>query len=339
MLPTRLNRSARLRGFTLIELLVVIAIIAILIALLLPAVQQAREAARRTECKNQLKQLGLALHNYHDSNLTFPMGTRYPISAPNWRVGILPYLDQAALYNNVDINSQATIGGFSSKREDSGSYGYGTGRNAVLKGLAVPNWNCPSSPNSKNASGQSPTYNNAELGQTMDYVGIAGATPDPGGNTGVCSGTTGYGGIFCENGMLFPNGNTRIRDVTDGASNTMIVGEQSGRVGGTKDIRANYHGGWAGFTVTQRPASMTGSPWGSATTTLRYPINAGLSVCVGGSGCDATYDGNTVLNSFHPGGTQVLLVDGSVHFLSENMNLNTFRSLGARNDGQVVGQF
>ena len=80
------------RGFTLIELLVVIAIIAILIALLLPAVQQAREAARRTQCRNNMKQLGLAIHNYHDNNRKFPMGTRYPTSAPNWRIAILPFL-------------------------------------------------------------------------------------------------------------------------------------------------------------------------------------------------------------------------------------------------------
>lgn len=338
MLRTLTNRNARTRGFTLIELLVVIAIIAILIALLLPAVQQAREAARRTECKNQMKQLGLALHNYHETYTTFPIGTRNPISAPNWRVGILAFLDQTALYNQLDLNSQATVGGFSTRREDSGSYGYGTGANAILAGLTVPGLNCPSSTNSANASGQSPTYNNAERGQTMDYVGIAGATPDPGGNAGMCSGTTGYGGIFCENGMLFPNRSVRIAEVTDGSSNTIIVGEQSGKVG-TLDIRANYHGGWAGFTVGGRPSAMTGSPWGSGVSTMRYPINSDRTVCASGSGCDATYDGNTVLNSFHPGGTQVLLVDGSVHFLSESINMDTFRRLSARNDGQVVGEF
>ncbi|MCA9069052.1 MAG: DUF1559 domain-containing protein [Planctomycetaceae bacterium] len=337
MLRTVTNRNARSRGFTLIELLVVIAIIAILIALLLPAVQQAREAARRTECKNQMKQLGLALHNYHETYLTFPIGTRTPISAPNWRVGILAFLDQTALYNQLDLNSQATIGGFSTQREDSGSYGYGTGANSILAGLTIPGWNCPSSTNSTNASGQSPTYNNAERGQTMDYVGIAGATPDPGGSA-VCSGATGYGGIFCENGMLYPNGNVRIAEVTDGSSNTIIVGEQSGKVG-TQDIRANYHGGWAGFTTGGLPSAMTGSPWGSGISTMRYPINSDETVCTGGTGCDTTYDGNTVLNSFHPGGTQVLLVDGSVHFLSESINMDTFRRLSARNDGQVIGEF
>ncbi|MEW4530248.1 DUF1559 domain-containing protein [Maioricimonas sp. JC845] len=332
------NRVSRRRGFTLIELLVVIAIIAILMALLLPAVQQAREAARRTQCKNQMKQLGLALHNYHDVNLTFPIGTRAPISAPNWRVGLLPYLDQAPLYNALDIDSQATVGGFSSEREDSGSYGYGTGANAVLAGLAIPVWNCPSSDFSTNASGQSPTYNNAERGQTHDYVGIAGGTPDPSGRSGVCSAVTGYGGIVCENGLLYPNASRRMRDVVDGTSNTMIVGEQSGPVG-ELDIRANYHGGWAGFTTSGRPSQMTSSPWGSGTTTVRYPINADETICDGSSGCNSTYDLNTTLSSYHTGGTHSLLCDGSVRFISENMAMETLIQLSIRNDGTVMGEF
>lgn len=328
----------RRRGFTLIELLVVIAIIAILVALLLPAVQQVREAARSAECKNQVHQLSFALHNYHNSNNSFPMGTRAPVSAPNWRMAVLPYMEQNALYNTVDIDSQATVGGFSSKREDSGTYGYGTGPNAILAGLTLPGWNCPSSPLSSNASGQSPTYNNAELGQTHDYVAIAGGTPDINGQTGKCSGVTGYGGIFCENGMLYPNGIVRIRDVTDGTSNTLMIGEQSGMVG-RKDIRANYHGGWAGFTTSAKPSAMTGSPWGSGTTTVRYPINADETICNGSSGCNSTYDANTTLSSLHPGGTHGLLGDGTVRFLSENMDLNILLLLSIRADGRPVGQY
>ena len=95
----------RKRGFTLIELLVVIAIIAILIALLLPAVQQAREAARRSQCKNNMKQIGLALHNYHDVFTTFPIGGLKNSRGPNWRVGLLPYMDQAPAYNQVSFAS------------------------------------------------------------------------------------------------------------------------------------------------------------------------------------------------------------------------------------------
>ncbi len=334
------RRALRRAGFTLIELLVVIAIIAVLIALLLPAVQQAREAARRTQCKNQLKQLGLAIHNYHDTMLTFPIGSRFPVGAPNWRAGILPYLDQSALFNTIDMNASANIGGFSSEREDTpGTYGYGTGRNAILAGLVVPGWNCPSSINSTTAAAQTPTFNNLSRGQTHDYVGISGSSPDPAGRTTVCSAVTGYGGIFCQNGMMFANGVSRIRDCRDGTSNTFIVGEQSGRVG-TLDIRANYQGGWAGFTSAAQPAAMTGSPYGAGITTVRYPINAPLSNCnVSSTGCDTVYDANTVLNSYHDGGTHVLMCDGAVRFLSTSMDFGILTRLAARDDLQTVGEF
>jgi prepilin-type N-terminal cleavage/methylation domain-containing protein/prepilin-type processing-associated H-X9-DG protein len=334
------NRS----GFTLVELLVVIAIIGILIALLLPAVQAAREAARRAHCTNQLKQIGLALHNYHDSYNSFPHGARCSLGAMNWRVAILPQMEQLSLYMSLDINMQGEAGAFVSKREDSypSNCTYGTGRNAILAGLAVPGWNCPSSPLSKNASGQSPTFNNAERGQTHDYVGISGATWDQSTRTNGCSVPTGYGGIFCENGMLAANVWLRIRDVTDGTSNTMIVGEQSGRVG-DKDIRANYLGGWGGFGTCTKPSQITDSAtktWGAGITTVRYPINAGATFCgASTSGCDQTYDANTILNSFHPGGTNGLLVDGSVRFLRETMELETLRRLSVRDDGLVVGEF
>ncbi len=326
-------------GFTLIELLVVIAIIAILIALLLPAVQQAREAARRTECKNNMKQLGLALHNYHDTNKKFPHGTRNPLGAPNWRVCILPFMEQTALYNQLDLSNQSNIGGFSSQRTNNTSYGYGSAENSILAGLTLPGWGCPSSTNPLNDTATSPLMNNVLAGLTPHYVGIAGATPDPSGDANACYGPFSYGGIWCGNGMLFPNGWMAIRDCLDGTTNTIIVGEQSGRVG-TGVISANYHGGWAGFTTGGLPSTWSsGSPWGAGTTTIRYPINSDTTICASGSGCDNTYDANTVLNSEHPGGTQVLLTDGSVRFLSETIDMDTYRQLGARNDGQVLSEF
>ena len=337
-------RLQRRWGFTLVELLVVITIIGILIALLLPAVQAAREAARRAQCVNYMKQIGLALQCYHDSRQIFPHGTRGPTGAPNWRVMLLPYMEQGALYEQLDVNSQLSIGGFSTQREDGTTYGYGTGRNAVLAGLTVPGWNCPSNSSSKNASGQTPTFNNASKGQTHDYVGISGATPDPGGRTGFCSQVTTYGGIFCQNGMLYPNGWVKIAEVSDGTANTMMVGEQGGLVtgaGGPWDIRADYHAGWSGFTSTSLPAGWltTDGPWGAGVTTVRYPINAGRDVCVAGSGCDTTYDGNTVLNSMHPGGCNVLLVDGSVRFLVQTISMDTLGRLSSKNDARTPEPF
>ncbi|MDZ7620258.1 MAG: DUF1559 domain-containing protein [Patescibacteria group bacterium] len=334
------------RAFTLVELLVVIAIIGILIALLLPAVQSAREAARRMQCSNQMRQIALALHNYHDAMKSFPHGTRWPIGAPNWRVMVLAYMEQKALSDQLDLSSQLSVGGFSTQREDTGSCGYGTPgvhRNAILAGLTVAGWNCPSSRSSTNATGQTPTYNNRSEGQTHDYVGIAGSTPDPGGRgTRVCSDViTRYGGnIYCQNGVFFPDGAVRIARVTDGTSHTMFVGEQSGLVG-TADIRACYHAGWAGcfnddYKAAQ-PINMRadGDYWCSGVTTIRYPIN--LRKTAGGA--SQTHNANTVLNSNHPGGTHGALVDGSVQFLSEAMDLEILRRLAAKDDGQTVGEF
>jgi prepilin-type N-terminal cleavage/methylation domain-containing protein/prepilin-type processing-associated H-X9-DG protein len=335
------RHNVRKRGFTLIELLVVIAIIAILIALLLPAVQQAREAARRSTCKNNLKQLGLALHNYHDAFLRFPIGEQSPYYRPNWRAPILPYLDQAPAYNQMNFDVSTTAGGFASQNSG-GSYGYGSGAgsNAVLKTLRVPVYNCPSSPHGNNANDSANVKNNYDLGQTMDYVGIAGATPDPAGRTNVCSATgAGYGnGTYCNNGVLAPNDCFRMRDIKDGTSNTVVVGEQSGQVNG-QDSRSNYYGGWSGMGTSAKMNTLgSGSNWGSGTTTVMYSVN---SFWNSGAGDEAyrTYGANTVLGSYHTGGTHVLLVDGSVRFVSDNMDFGTLANLCSKNDGQVLGEF
>src|SRR3569623_1120558 len=204
------NRSVR-AGFTLIELLVVIAIIAVLIALLLPAVQQAREAARRSQCKNNLKQVGLALHNYADACKTFPLGQQGSIQKGGWRVALFPYLDQAPLYNN--INTQDVY--------DS----------TALQGLVLPVWINPSS----SLPATQPqvwvswwTYNNHMV---PSYQGIMGAYPDPAGRTSTYSASN-YGGWWTNNGILVWNQVNGFNSCPDGASNTIIVGEQSGRVTG-----------------------------------------------------------------------------------------------------------
>ena len=332
------------RGFTLIELLVVIAIIGVLVALLLPAVQQAREAARRTQCRNSLKQLGLALHNYHDAMSTFPTGVMGPNYKPNWRVHLLPYLDQAVIYNRLDFQINANIGAFSS-RNTAGTFGYGTGANSILKGLAIPVYNCPSGTlgTTANRLAPEPRNNNLDNGQTHDYVGIMGATPDPAGRTtGTCSGTTGYGGIFCNNGMLMPNLTKRVRDCTDGLSNTMMIGEQSGPVNGF-DLRSNYWGGWSGYTsgnlvtLYRDPALLSASTgaYQTSTTTVRYANNAPTT----GAGANDTYDANTVLTSSHTGGIHGLFGDGSVRFISDNIHFPTLLQICARDDGQVIGEF
>ena len=312
----KLWKSRPVRGFTLIELLVVIAIIAILIALLLPAVQQAREAARRSTCKNNMKQQGLALHNYHDVYTTFPFGQRYACGGPNWRVAILPYLDQAPVYKKLNWNANINFLG----------NGYNNGAQ-VFQGLLIPVYKCPSSPMDPFANPNS--WSNPQRGMTHDYIAISGSNHP---NQQSLCGNTDYGGRVCRNGLMMANLTSRIRDATDGVSNTLLVGEQSGQVG-TKDLRNNYYGGWSGVCRSNPPPGNT--HWGSGATTIRYKINSQTTA----SGSDNTWDFNTILNSFHTGGIHVTMGDGSTRFISENINFNTLLNLGSMNDGIPVGQF
>jgi prepilin-type N-terminal cleavage/methylation domain-containing protein len=327
-LASRTPVSVRTRsGFTLIELLVVIAIIAILIALLLPAVQQAREAARRTQCKNHLKQIGLAMHNYHDIHNSFPIGSRFYNA--NWRASILPQLDQAPAFAMLDFSRTMWSGASATNCYAS---------NPILQTLRVPAYNCPSS--TLPVSSKNNTSNNPCDGQAMDYIAIAGAYVDPAGNTtSYCSQLTNQQSYICNNGMFAPNEVFRLRDCTDGSTNTMLVGEQSGRVAGS-DFRSAYYGGWSGFTRPERAPAITSAldTYGTGITTIRdgNKINHQTANPPGGN---TVYRGNTVLNSFHTGGIHIVLTDGSIRFLSDNVDFATFKLLAVRNDSQVIGEF
>jgi len=340
--PGQFPKSSRSRGFTLIELLVVIAIIAVLIALLLPAVQQAREAARRSQCKNNLKQLGLAFHNYHDVHQTFPMGAMAPYWKGNWRFSLLPFLEETALYNQLTRVAPVQTDGFAGKRSDTNTLGTYGANFGVLENLKVAVYSCPSSALPSNNNSTTPTANNAQHGQTHDYVGVMGGYPDPASTprTSVCStGVASARGYPCENGILYFNGNVRMRDVTDGLSNTLIVAEQSGMVNG-RDYRANYQGGWSGFynSATDRPATTTTTGnFVAGVTTIFFAIN--LKTTAPPAGTNQQYAYNTVINSFHTGGIHVLQGDGSVRFVSENIAMATLRTVASKDDGNVVGEY
>ncbi len=334
-----LRRNRWYRAFTLIELLVVIAIIAILIALLLPAVQQAREAARRSQCKNNLKQVALALHNYHSTSNTFPQGqSRYGpgrgaswCCGGNWRVMVLPYMDQAPVYGKIDWDGAYSFGG-------STNYARYAGGAEVFAGLTMSTFICPSSTLEPNDDS---VINNPQKGQGHHYVGISGALGVGSFGNVNCD----YGGVVRGNGIMGINRNSRMAHITDGSSNTIIVAEQSARVnlgGRERNLTNNYYGGWSGYAGRQATDRVGRPHWGAGTTCIRYKINHGngRNKPVGGiPGADNTWDFNTIVNSYHTGGIHVGIADGSVRFLSENINFTTFNRLGSMNDGDVVGEF
>lgn len=319
-------KNRRSRGFTLIELLVVIAIIAILIALLLPAVQQAREAARRTQCKNNLKQLGLALHNYHDTFTIFPPGGNYPGLA-SFLVVILPYLDQSPAYNQFNFNSD-----FDTR---SGYRPFTPAQQTLFSTLYVPGLNCPSSELPAMSLGQGCT---SFLVQRPNYVGVAGAVISPTDGTTITGTNTGYSYTnLASIGVLHVNGGTRIRDLVDGTSNTIMVGEQ-GRplTNGTDNRSCMWCGGaWEGCYY---PGGATaGSQFCQNLSSVLYPINnmaPGLA-----PGADTPYKYSNPFSSRHVGGAQFVRADGTVVFLSDNINFTTLLRLAAINDGNVVGDY
>ena len=350
MNPIHARIAVRRRAFTLIELLVVVAIIGVLIGLLLPAVQKVREAANRMRCANNMKQIGIALHNYHNSNDSFPIGQKgtggWSVGAVgNWRVMIFPYMEMDNVYRSLQLSNMRSATS-----------------NAVLASKVFPSWNCPSSslppfyPDSGSApygTAQTWTFDQggADAHQIAAYIGIMGAYPDPNGNNARVyipgPGSGNYGHYFVDNGMLLTNEAASISTCIDGTSNTIIVAEQSGKVG-NYDIRNRYYSTWGGCTfqptvsymnANPAPAGQWGSPswdmYGDGTTAVRYLPNAKTA----GPGAQYIYNSNTILNSFHPGGINILLADGSVRFLTDNIDFTTLGKLCARDDGLPIGDY
>lgn len=323
------QQRARL-GFTLVELLVVIAIIGILVGLLLPAVQAAREASRRMSCSNNVKNIVLAMHNYHDTYRKFPYGSynlreTWPSNGTNWRVGVMPFMELDTVYDKLQFTSISHFmaGGAAGSNALSG--------NEVLKNFAPETYRCPSS--AIDPFDIAPVSNNNGSAMNVSYAGIQGAArPVPGGSPN--SGTRDCGhGWSCENGTLFANGQIRMADITDGTANTMLIGEQSGLVKGI-NISSNYYGAWYG---TRHPRRITDTTckdlWQTGTTCVRFAPNSNI-VQVGAT--DRMYRNNTVLNSFHPGGIMSGLADGSVRFIPETINFVMFKQICCRNDGLPV---
>ncbi len=324
--------SAPRSGFTLIELLVVIAIIAILVALLLPAVQQAREAARRSSCKNNLKQLGVALHNYHDTHNVLPPGAIHGNTTNNvsWHGMILPYIEQGPLYDT--INFSQTLVGYT-----------GVAVSAHMTRNRIETFLCPSGTlvNSR----QSTLY-------TTHYYGNGGAknrtgsdgNPVPmevvnygcdGGATACQTDNTTAQGGFSQHGVLTRNSRIGFRDITDGTSNTILVMEIS-------QDRVFYTSGAEPSTFYRRWSR--GGTGGESIPfkNVAHPPNSngGQSVLEDGSrnpSCSGVCKlGDVSMGSNHKGGCQVVMADGSVKFVSENIDLNVLKGVASRNGNEVA---
>jgi len=321
------------RGFTLVELLVVIAIIGILIALLLPAVQAAREAARRAQCSNHLKQIGLAMHNYHTALRCFPpggMSTGYLYTPPlQWILPhhhLLPYIEQESLYEGLnDLELDTPWTGASSWPE-------------VTKGVVVPTYLCPS---------------DGRGGPLYDLTNIPSYAPDF--------------RLFRSNYLVFVSGTqddhvldepagqravfrfkyaTKIRDITDGTSSTMCFGEYlTGHSEDDQRAWVFWAGGGCGWIhVANTPNTSAYDvlhPYicesDDDLPELNLPCTAGTyDSCSGG--CQES-DLSAASRSRHPGGVHVLLCDGAVRFVSESIDLATWQYLGWMDDGQIIGEF
>lgn len=312
------------RGFTLIELLVVIAIIAILIALLLPAVQQAREAARRSQCKNNLKQLGLALHNYHDIHGLFPAASYLDKAGGSinsqwaWSVMILPQLDQAPAFNILDIGPS--------------TFEQAAGDPVRLKILITPMsvFICSSDPEG-GVNRNRPFLQKAGGGLCVGMI-LAQEVEFAKSNYMGCNGNR-------DNDGIFDSGNNRkvgIRDITDGTTNTIMVGERGSRDG-------HWAGVWAGQELTCDGIT---NVWCLAGKT-EYQMNTGKFSDQ--SSTDATDNPLLAFSSPHEGGAHFLLADGSVRFISENIEWDDdptggndrgiYHNLGSIQDNNVVDEF
>jgi prepilin-type N-terminal cleavage/methylation domain-containing protein len=309
------SRHDTMTGFTLVELLVVIAIIGILIALLLPAVQAAREAARRTQCTNNLKQIALALHNYHDSLKVFPPSSTsgfgagvwsYPGSGPtdpgihlhSFASLLLPYLEQGNIADRIDYNVSSL-----------------DPVNRPMASQILPFYRCPS-------------YAGKDYSDDPLYVATVGYDKFAIRNYATLGATTvvGLSGAAPADGAMFPGSRTGFRDVTDGTSSTIAFAE-------TREERSAV---WIDGTSAALAARWTD---------LNSPTYAGNTVSINHA---PYFPGGVFPNSigqeygpssFHPGGAQHAFVDGSVQFLSETMEATVYDALTTRAGNEVVGAY
>jgi prepilin-type N-terminal cleavage/methylation domain-containing protein/prepilin-type processing-associated H-X9-DG protein len=318
-----MRRAAKLRGFTLVELLVVIAIIGILIALLLPAVQAAREAARRTQCTNNLKQLALGFHNHEDAYKQLPTGgTDTAGYLIGWPARIMPFVEQENRLQAVEAS------------HSKGLLGANPWRNQTLGEMAIYNdkidaFTCPSSElGSRAAHYDSTLVPWVKNQQALHYRAVAGAS-----TYGMHSGTQSSHATWCDSGIIFPLSKTRLTDILDGTSNTLMIGEYSSAVGFPTGLAAPTSSWgaiqpWTWGYYNYNNATDQNKGWLMIDHKfIQYPIG---------------YKGNFLTNnapfrSNHPGmGANFAMGDGSVRYLNSNTSLQTLQALATRRGGEAV---
>lgn len=298
----------RREAFTLVELLVSLAVIALLMALLVPAVQAARERARRMQCQNHLKQLGLALHQYHDLHSMFPINygsgpyNEYNVGA-SWLTMILPQIDQSTIYSQISFGQSLL-----------------NPQNDAASRMVVSTFLCPSDihgvgvmPNRRDSnSPRAVTNYKASLGSNWEWGAFAPAMSALGRNNGMTEGLDHCNGLICRGGDVPPS-TTRIADVRDGTSTTFAIGEAS--------PDWSWHTWWYWFNGSTATCAVPLNFW-------RIPEDT-----------DDDWFYNYSFASRHQGGAHFCLVDGSVRFISENINRNVYHSAATIQGAEVIGEF
>jgi prepilin-type N-terminal cleavage/methylation domain-containing protein len=325
----------RATGFTLVELLVVIAIIGVLIALLLPAVQAAREAARRTQCVNKIKQLSLAVHNYVSARKSLPPGYYSRVEATGsswcksgdsnggapWTVRILPYLEEDPLYRRFDLTKTFTATGHipGGGNLATGASGSTTSANHQAWLERLPAFQCPTDP------GQG-------LGNLLNYVGVMGGGTDL---NAACSDTT---RVMFLNGVMFHNSTIRFKDVTDGTSHVYLIGETKYiPMKGHRPTQPDYHVGWASGPRLES-GSVNAHTVVAAVTQINGLVQSGSErfVADGNAANDLWWWMSRLFGSHHRGGCHFAMADGSARFTSEMIDVAVYQTTAVRDDGKPI---
>lgn len=293
---------SRPRGFTLVELLVVIAIIGILVALLLPAIQAAREAARRTECASNLKQLGMAMHNYHDTWKQFPLPGMIA-NELGWTVSILPQIEQQAIADRMNYNAGSITA--ATKMEHASN--------------RIKTYLCPSATAidlKTKFAGEVWPAGSTELVWTAHYYGVLGprGTNSATGQAYACVNLTEAFGGECQQGVMWQYA-SNLRDVLDGTSNTYLLGEIS-----WKDMP--YFRAW----IRGKFGDSRGTLY-LLSKSLQYPLNSK----------NTTYWNSVAFGSMHPGGALFTMADASTRFVSDSIDFDVYLATGSKDGGETLG--